>query len=336
MEPRAVPFERLVLPIVNEPTSMRLRLDFADWLDKNGHKPRARWFRQACDYCGRHTLLGRGPWPLEQSHGTGTVALVDVAVWDQHLVAGWESCRPEYWQELEGVQHRLHFGRIALWVVSYPVNVYPALGETPWLTTAFREGWLEVIACDLLDAEQVRTVLGWPEAVRALPLHINPTRCFVEGFDNRLMEGLLTLEGLRGLTLCPDEIAFPCMKRFSELARNLRYLQLLSLRKTGPSYRILEHLPHLPELRHLVIGQNLPQDEHVPALAAIPKLQCLYLCGHDVTDKGLLAVQDIRTLRAVLVGSRRVTRAGIYALRDARPDLRVIAIDDTKERLGPV
>jgi len=335
MEPREIPFERLVLPIVDEPTSMRLRLDFADWLAKNGYKPRARWFRQVCDYCARPTPLGRGPVPLEESHGTGTIALADVAALEVHLVAKWEECRPGYWRKPEGAQERWHFGRIALWVVSYPVNVYPALGETTWLTTAFREGWLEAVSCYLLDAEQVRTLLGWPEAVRALPLHINPTRCLAEGFDNRLMEGLLTLEGLRGLTVCPDEIAFPCMKRFSELARNLRYLQLLSLKRTGPSYRILEHLPHFPELRHLVIGQNLPQDEHVGAFAAMPKLQCLYLCGHDVTDKGLLAVQHIRTLRTVLVGSRRVTRAGIYALREARPDLRVVAIDDTKERLGP-
>lgn len=309
---------------------MRWRLDFADWLEKNGYKARGQWFRRTCDLCGKLRPL------VEMYPPSGFVPDGSGGIWEGILKERWEGCRPEYWQGFQGVQQKWYFGRFVFSVVSYPVNAYPGLGEASWLVTALREGWLEALACMLLDSDQVRTVLGWPEPHRALPLHIDTTRCRAEGFGDRLMNDLLALEGLHGIGLGPEEIAFPCMKRFSEIARNLRYLQLLGLKRTGPSHRILEQLRHLPELRHLVVGQNLPEDQQIGQLAAIPKLQCLYLCGHEVTDEGLLAVQDIRTLRALRLNSRHITRAGIYALREARPDLRVVAIDDTRDRLGPV
>jgi hypothetical protein len=343
MEPREIPFNRCVLPIVNEPTVMRWRLDFADWLAKNGHKERADWFRRACTCCEKRT-------PLVESYATSGLdrnapprdELEALRSELGILRSKWEACRPAYWPELdcvlnqEGILQKVFFGRVSVHVWCYPPNLYPVLGATPLLVTAFRDGWLESLACGLLDADQVRTVLGWPESHRALPLHIDVTRCLATGFDDRLMAGLLELEGLHGLTLCADEVGYPCMKRFGATARNLRYLQLLSLRRTGPSYRMLEQLGQLPELRFLVVGVNVPADEHVRLFAAIPKLQCLHLCGQDITDKGLLALQGCGSLRSVLIRSGRVTRAGIYALREARPDLRVVAIDETLEWLGPV
>ena len=343
MEPREIPFDRCVLPMVNEPNVMRWRLDFADWLARNGHKARAHWFRRVCARCEQQK-------PLMESGPAQGIHLPDDVLppespnitIEHYLRAGWLEFRPDYWQELERVQRDLgistpwHFGRATIVAGAYPANHYPLLGETPSFVPAFREGWLEAIDCNLFHADQVKSLLAWPESHRALPLHLNTLRCQAEGFDDVLMQGLLSLPGLHGITLAPEEIAYPCMRRFSELARNVRYLSLLGLKKTGPSYRILEQLHHLPELRVLTVGRNLPTDEQIKELAASPKLQCLYLCGLNVTDKGLTAVAEIRTLRTLVVNSLRVSRAGIYALREMRPDLRVVAADDTLELLGPV
>jgi hypothetical protein len=330
MKPREIPFDRCVLPIVNEPTSMRWRLDFADWLAKNGQKARAYWFRRLCDFCENRLSL------LETFSSGGFLPDGSGGIEEKILKKEWSECRPDYWQELEGIHQKWYFGRFVFSIVSYPLNLYPKLQEASWLPTAFREGWLESLDCMLLDTEQVRTVLNWPESYRALPLHVDTIRCLPEGFDNCLMQEILSLEGLRSIAIGPEEIAYPCMKRFCEFAKNFRYLQLLGLKKTSSCYRILEQLRLLPELRHLVIGLNLPTDQEIRLLAAIPRLQCLYLCGRDVTDEGLLAVQDIRTLRTLRVSSERITREGIYALREARPDLRVVVIDDARRRLGPV
>lgn len=329
MTPRSIPFDRYVWPITNNPTSMRLRLDFADWLGKNGHKPRAEWYRQVCCYC-------EDKCPLARSHPIlGVVA--DAAVPFEMLIKErWEACRPDYWQEFEGVLQAWYFGRIVLSWASYPENLFATLGAAQWLPTAFRDGWLERLSCYVMDAEQIRTLLAWPQAHRDLPIHVNVTRCLAEGLDNGLLRGIISMGSLHGLTVCADEVGFPCMKKLGQTAGQLRYLSLLGLRRTGPGVRTIEQLSELQELRVLVIGDNLPLDDHIPALAGIPRLECLYLCGHDVTDAGLLHLSGMASLKTVMVNSRRVTRAGIYALREARPDVQVAAIDDLRARLGPV
>ena len=343
MKPREIPFERCVLPIVNEPTVMRWRLELADWLARNGHKERAHWFRRICAHCDQQRPLSESFPPHGIHFPDDVLAPEDPNISVAHyLRSRWLEFRPDYWQELERIQKSLgvltvwHFGRAAILAGAYPANHYPNLGDTPGYISAFREGWLEAICCSLYDANQVKSLLAWPKSHRALPLHIDTLRCQTVGFTDDLMQGLLLLQGLHGIMCAPGELAYPCMKRFGELAQNLRYLSLLNLKKTGPSYRILEQLRDLSELRVLSVGCNLPTDEQIKELAAIPKLQCLHLAGQNVTDKGLLAVAEIRTLRTLTVNSRRVTAAGIYALRETRPDLRVVAIDDTLELLGPV
>jgi hypothetical protein len=341
MEPREIPFERCVLPIVNEPNVMRWRLDFADWLSRNGHKARALWFRRVCARCEQRK-------PLMESFPPQGLAFPDKALApgspgltpEHYLLDAWLKFRPDYWQELEGIQRPglftvWHFGRATLGVGSYPANHFPLLAQISSLVPAFREGWLEVVDCTLFHADQVQSLLAWPESLRTLPLYINTLRCQKEGFSNGLMQNILSLQGLHGIILSPGEFAFPCMKRLGELARNLRYLLLLGLERKGPSYRILEQLRHLPELRVLMVGDKLPTDDQIGELTAIPKLQCLHLAGQDLTDKGLLAVQEIRTLRSVVVCSNRVTRAGIYALREARPDLRVVPDEGMADIIGP-
>jgi len=260
---------------------------------------------------------------------------------EHYLRAGWLEFRPDYWQELERVQRDIgistlwHFGRATIVAGAYPANHYPLLGETPSFVPAFREGWLEAIDCNLFHADQVKSLLAWPESHHALPLHLNTLRCQAEGFDDVLMQG-------------PPVASWPA--RHHARSRGNRVSVHEAVQRAGPE-RALSVAPGLEEdgtqLSHPGTATPPPgaegsygrsqssTDEQIKELAASPKLQCLYLCGLNVTDNGLTAVAEIRTLRTLVVNSLRVSRAGFYALREVRPDLRVVATDDTLELPRP-
>jgi uncharacterized protein (TIGR02996 family) len=327
---RDIPFLQIVQPIADEPLEIARRLDFADWLQRHGEAARARWIRECCAVLD--SIL---PLPLGSGIAAGSIKSAPWGIVDltNSAVNRWQEIRPKYWTEIEGVTQTPYFGRIVL--ASSHIEATIRIGETPWLMQANHEGWLVSIWLRNADGSHLDALVAWPESHRKLPLHVDTTFHSSAGIHNGLMRDMLSLEGLQGLVLSPTEIRYPCVKRFAELATNLRYLRLLELKTASTSVRVLEQLTHLKKLRSLTVGGKLPDDSSVVLLTAIPNLQTLRLYADKITDAGLLQLAALKSLRLLTLDLPRVSRAGIYALREARPDLKVTIEQDMRNRLGP-
>jgi uncharacterized protein (TIGR02996 family) len=329
--PHLSEFSQVIQAIDDEPLEMSWRLDFADWLERHGAAPRARWIRACC-------AVWDAILPLSMAAGIAAGPLV-LAPWGvvdltDSPATRWHELRPQYWTEIEGAVQTPYFGRIVL-SASEEIGVR-RIGETPWLPQARLEGWLESIWLRSAEGSQLQALLAWAQSHIKLPLHVDTTYSSSAGIDNGLMRDMLSWEGLHGLVLSPTEIRYPCVKRFAELATRLKCLQLLSLKTASTSVRVLEQLPQLKSLRSLTVGRKLPDDSSVGLLTQIPQLQTLRLYAEKITDAGLLQLAALKSLRTLDLDLPRVSRAGVYALREARPDLKVTVASDMRNRLGPV
>lgn len=85
----------------------------------------------------------------------------------------------------------------------------------------------------------------------------------------------------------------------------------------------LAHAAKIVTLRKLDVSHApTVQDDSLPLVAQLPKLDEFKLGSAQVTDDGLQALTSAKALkRLVLSGLKRVTPAGIERLRKARPDL---------------
>ena len=54
-----------------------------------------------------------------------------------------------------------------------------------------------------------------------------------------------------------------------------------------------------------------------------------------ITDAGLIQLAALKSLRVLSIDLPKVSRKGIAALREARPDLQVIVQGDMRRHLGP-
>jgi hypothetical protein len=334
-----------------------LRLDLADWMEQNRQIDRAKWIRLTCEYSHIQCPLeqqqpfffGRGSLdiPLGESQW---VRLRCRSLRHDVLPALFEKCGPEYWRKITGVRQQVFFGRFILTVMprrGQSLGTIPPaegdfdwpaatrrLGNAKWLTDAFQDGWLEALDLPLYDARQAEALLEWPENSHALPLWVGTENAEEEGFTNRLMKGVLTMPGLRGLDMWGKELALPCMRQFADLAGNLQYLKVWGLAKAGPSTRLLDQLPRLKRLRMVTLGGVL-KDTQIRPLAVHPRLRHLSLDSDNLTDDDLKPFYKARVLRTLTIDGERLTRQGIQALRDANPRLNVSVGAWLRERFGP-
>lgn len=330
---RDIRLSEVVQRIVDEPLEISRRLDLADWLERHGSTLRARWVRRCCAIWDsiQPLLLG-----LAEHQGLVHAApwgLVDLSTSD---INRWVSIRPNYWAEIPSATQTPYFGRVVLGARADVPESIQGIGETPWLPRAYEEGWLESICHIPANAQQIKALVDWPDSHRVLPIHVNLTAVWRDGVDNGLIRDLLTMEGIHGLSLCPQVFRYSAVKRYGETCRNIRYLQLTGLTKTLTSRRILEQTDQLTKLRSLIVGHNLPDDSTISLLTKIPDLQTLRLYAVKVTDLGLRQLARMKSLQMLAIDLAGVSRAGIYTLRESRPDLTVIVEGRLRERLGPV
>ena len=160
--PKTIPFDNLIWPICDNPLRMERRLDFADWLSRNGQRERSHWIRACCGDCQyvrelvasfshteRSTQFCYSDNPLERA----TKALVEL--------------RPKWWRtppEKTGCE-MVHFGRIIVSEYGDPKWIF----SDDWIEEAWRSGWLEILHLVPNDMEQLKGIVDTPDPYRFVP-----------------------------------------------------------------------------------------------------------------------------------------------------------------------
>lgn len=328
-KPRSIDFDHVLRRIVNDPLDIQRRLEFAEWLGDNGQRDRADWIRRCCGICENvHPLLMSF---TRRETEPSALSLREL----QRLDEQWRSLRPAGWIDLPGVIQTLHFGRVIVRPLLNDDSELMGMIESDWLLEAFQECWVEMICVTPLNGDVLLTLSDWPAPHLGLPIYLDTTRAYSEKFDNGLMRSLLMIPGLRGLVLSPSEMAYSCVKKFSEFAAGLRYLQLTGLKATKTSVKMLEQLSNLSRLKSLVVGQGHPDDTTIELMCAASQLQYLGLFPKHITDRGLLRVAEMQSLRVLELDTPLVSRRGVCTLREARPDLAIVIRGDMRRRIGP-
>lgn len=127
----------------------------------------------------------------------------------------------------------------------------------------------------------------------------------------------LTDNGLQALRQMPGLVSLD----LSGAQRTDSGLWSISLTEAG-----LDAISTLKELQHLRLDGTGISSRGLEKLKTLVKLERLDLQAcNRITDDALPVLDSLRSLRLVDVTGTRMTDAGIAALRQARPDLRVVA-----------
>ena len=86
------------------------------------------------------------------------------------------------------------------------------------------------------------------------------------------------------------------------------------------------HLTAIPaDVNRLALVDTSVTDQGVPTLVKLQRLSRINVAGTRITDDGLQELGKLPTLEWVCVNRTQVTQAGINRLKEARPDVAVIA-----------
>lgn len=107
---------------------------------------------------------------------------------------------------------------------------------------------------------------------------------------------------------------------------SLRYLALVNTGGPGVTDAgLANYLKKLPRLETLDLSQNRAvTDRGMVAVAALERLEVLYLPGTSVTDKGLFELRPLEGLRTLNVVNSKVTGNGADRFVDEMPNLRAV------------
>ena len=311
---------------------MSRRLDFADWLQRQGLADRAQWLRDDCGACDLDS-------PIESLHVRTETAASFCATHTlyDHLDMMWQRVRPEWWppgndkQPLGGVYCQSVFGRVLVHAsMQTPNHVF----EGAWLRRAYEEGWLELVQFEPDDEGALTSLAEIPEEQQDLPFLLNTTRTCCERAPNKQLKALLCFPGLRGIVFHTSELGLPSVRRFCEAAKQLQFLSLLGLRSNSRLFA-LEQLADLPGLRSLRIGRAHPCDSSIKYIVNVTQLQSLTIESTRLTASGLLKISEMNSLRFLSLDAPKVSRAAIEELREVRPDLRLRVSGDLRMKIGP-
>ena len=323
-----IEYDTHVKPISDDPLNLSLRLDFADWLEKNGHIQRAGWIRLCCGDCQyiRDILasFSQATW------STINCFRADPLEFSRKRL---EQIRPPYIPNppLGTGSIDIHFGRLVIREIgdfSWICN--------DWVTKANHEGWIELLYFCPSDDQCFATLVRKCEDIPHIPVMLDATRTLWHTRPTNHYQNILRSALLHGLVVCNHDLGMPGFKNLANNAKNLRYLHLLSLTKSVNSQMILEQLAFMPELVSLVIGTSHPSDETIHHLVAAKKLRALGLYGKRLSDKGLMEVCEMQSLRYLGLNVPNVSRNAVEELGRNRPDLIIHIHGDMRYRIGPV
>jgi hypothetical protein len=99
----------------------------------------------------------------------------------------------------------------------------------------------------------------------------------------------------------------------------------LNLRGAAVTDDGLKHLAGLPELRRLHLEKTAITDKGLAHVAGLSELEYLNLYGTKVTDEGIKQLAALKKLKRLYVWQTGVTESGMAELKQALPDLQIIA-----------
>ena len=327
--PKPIPFDQHVWPIIDNPLDMRRRLDFADWLAKNGHVTRADWIRRCCGDCQYARDLRAS---FSQTAFSTYLCIGKDPLW--RPAKELKSVLPQWWQTApnETGMQQCHFGRITIFELGSPVWIY----EGSWLELAWKEGWLEMLHLQPKDEQQLQVIAEAPDQFQAIPMMLDASCTYCSRAPNEMYHEILRFPGLHGLVLCQNDLSIRALNEFGDKAQNLRYLHLLGIQKRNTSIMALEQLKQLPHLRSLTIGNSHPDDKSIQHVVAAKHLEFLGLYGKNITDQAIEQLSDMASLRYLAIDVPRASRNAIEKLRQDRPEITFHIHGDMRERIGPV
>ena len=136
-------------------------------------------------------------------------------------------------------------------------------------------------------------------------------------------EDLRTLMELRHLKFLGFREASIDHSTLKKLQKSVE-LQELYLSNTGTTDADLQELQGFPNLRLLALDFNEEvTDDRMPYLLALKRLETLRLCGAYVHDKGLLALQNLMTLKQLAFLPKEVSDEAVAKFKQAVPNCAV-------------
>jgi uncharacterized protein (TIGR02996 family) len=279
--------------IRQDPDDNRLRLAFADWLENNHQPERAAWIRAGCDP------------GLDSDDDEVRSACRD------RRAETFARCRPAWWEDITGADQTDDRGmfrfRLGTSRSTRNPTAFKRFGKTPWLGTAYDEGWLHRVEFAFIDGELANVVAAWKEPVSSIPLFARPApQC--DDDDLRVVLDLPQLEGLR--------------------------LDAHVLRNS-----LAHQLARFPKVVDLVIEFRLVDDAWVDLMLeqilGLTGLRRLHLIGHDRIEYGkrpndadVLRLRKAPALKRLFVSDApAVTDEALAEFRRTRPTTTVERVD---------
>jgi hypothetical protein len=133
---------------------------------------------------------------------------------------------------------------------------------------------------------------------------------------------LARLRAIRTIKKIGGAIGFDEGSRWGPLPSQKRVETIVFAELQG-SPREIACLSDLSETRNLGIIDSNVGDEIVPHISSLKDLYQLNLFGSKLTDQGLQGLEQMASLKCLVVSNTRVSDEGVERFRSARPDCEV-------------